>query len=248
VESTDPYINRVHLVIDPEARFSDEETRQLLARAANRQEEADRALPGRHGGSVHTLAVVRAAAENVGIDPLHVEAAAKEILLRRGAAPVRTRAGLPMELRLQRVLPGPVSDAQWERMVAEFRKEFRKSGSTSQFGPVREWISGNEASSMPITVRVEPVEEGTLLTLHQETKTMSDLVYVVGGTFSGVAATFGVIAALTQTVSVALPVFLLAGGLIASAMVWGGYRAWMPRQEKQFRAVLDRSELIARSG
>jgi hypothetical protein len=50
------------------------------------------------------------------------------------------------------VVPGTVSDVQWERMVAEFRQ----SGSTSQFGPVREWVSATEASSMPVTVRLEP--------------------------------------------------------------------------------------------
>jgi hypothetical protein len=234
-------------VIDPQARFSNDETRQILTRAATRQDEAERPQVGTGGGTELTLAAVQAAAREVGIDPLHVEAAAKELVLRRDAAPVRTRAALPVELRVQRVVPDPVSDAQWERMVTEFRQVFRKTGATSQFGPVREWISGNEASSMPVTVRVEPLDEGTLLTLRQATKTMSDMVYAVGGTFSGFAAVFGVIAAVTRGFPAALPAFFLALGLAGSAMVWGGYRAWTPRQERRLHALLDRSELIASS-
>jgi hypothetical protein len=235
-------------VIDPEARFSDEETRRILARAASRQDEVERARLGTRSSTDLTLAAVQAAAREAGIDPLHVEAAAREVVLRRDAAPVKTRAGLPVEMKMQRVIPGDVSDAQWERMVTEFRQTFRKSGATSQFGPVREWISGNEQSSMPITVRIEPVDEGTLLTLLQSSKAMSDIVYAVGGVFGGFAAFLGALAFFSPGFPVALPLVLLCFALVFSVGSWGGYRAWLPRQEKQFRAVLDRSELIARSG
>ncbi len=235
-------------MIDSQARFSDEETRQIIAWAAQRQEDTDRVQLGTGAGL--TFGALQEVARDAGIDPLHVRAAAKDILLRRDAPPIKTRAGLPLELRVQRVVPGSVSDGEWERMVAEFRQTFRKSGSVSQFGAVREWISQNEASNMPITVRLEPVDEGTLVTLHQSTKTMSDLVYAGGGSMLATGAIIGVLAVVTSAPgAVMAPILLFAVlAVLGSLGPWAGCRAWIPRQRERFRAVLDRAELIARAG
>lgn len=232
---------------DPEAHLTDEETRQIIARAADRQEQAER-VPLDSGTGL-TLSTLQEVAREAGIDPLYVDAAAREVLLRREAAPAATRLGLPVELRAQRVIPGSVSDAQWERMVTEFREAFRKSGIVSQFGQVREWVSGNEASGMPVNIRLEPVDRNTLITLQQPTMTASQLVYAVGGGFSVAAALVGVVFAVGDfaPIILLLPILFLILALLGSLGAWAAYRAWMPRQEEQFRALLDRAELIGRT-
>ncbi|HEX2191101.1 MAG TPA: hypothetical protein VHG51_19490 [Longimicrobiaceae bacterium] len=235
-------------MIDPEVEFSDEETRQILAAAAARQEEAEQyRVAGRSG---LTLAALQEVAREAGLDPQHVRAAAGDVLLRRSAPPAETRLGLPLALDARRVVSGTVSDAQWERMVAEFRAAFGKSGMVSQFGAVREWVSGNEAGGMPVRVRLEPVDGDTLVTLHQPTRMVTELVYAVGGTFAGFAALLGTLVAVGEFEPrlVLLPVLLLVLAVLSSLGTWGGYRAWMPRQEERFRTVLDRVELIARAG
>ncbi|MBA2671027.1 MAG: hypothetical protein H0U67_11705, partial [Gemmatimonadetes bacterium] len=198
-------------MIDPQARFSDEEARQILVRAAAQEESAERASAGR-GLSVVALQEI---AREAGLDSLQVEAAAREVLLRRDSLPVRTRLGLPVELGVQRVIPGTVSDAQWESMVAEFRKTFRKSGMASQFGGVREWISANEESQMPVKVRLEPVDESTLITVQQPMNVAPQIIYPVGGGFSAAAVLFGVLAAI-GSFPVSLPVLFLMFALLGS--------------------------------
>jgi hypothetical protein len=228
-------------MIDPEAKFTDEEARQILVRAASREERAERVSTGR-GLNVHALQEI---AREVGLDPLQVEAAAREALLRRESPPVPTWLGIPLEAGLQRVVPGTVSDAGWERMVAEFRRAFRTSGITSQFGGVREWISASEKSDMPVQVRLEPVDESTLVTLQQPMSLVPQMVYAVGGTFSAAAVLFAVLAAI-GSLPLHLSFLFFAMALLGSLGVWGGYRAWLPRREEQLRAVADRVELIAR--
>ena len=236
-------------MIDPGTEFSEEEIRRILARAADREAEAERARPA--AGTGLTLGGLKEAAANAGIDPLHVEAAAREVMLRRDAPPATTRLGLPLELGAQRVIPGPVSDAQWERMVAEFREAFRKTGIVSQFGEVREWVSGNESrEGMPVKVRLEPVDEGTLVTLHQPTGSLSTTTYALGGTFSFFAVLFGALFGLGDFAPgvLTLPVLMALLAVASFAGGWAGGRVWAPRQEERLRAVLDRVELIGRGG
>lgn len=228
-------------MIDPDTRFSDEETRRILARAADREAPA-----AQKPGTGLTLHALQEIARETGIDPRHVEAAAREMVLRRSTAPAPRRLGLPLSLDARRVVPGRVTDAQWERMVAEFRRAFRKSGATSQFGEVREWISENEEGAMPVKVRLEPVDGGTLVTIGQPTTLVPQLVYGLGGGLTGMAAVFGGLAAVAGA-PVGLPLLFLGMAAATAGGVRFGYGAWMPRREKQFEALLDRAELIARA-
>lgn len=233
-------------MIDPQARFSDEETREIISLAASRQEEADRVKLGGSGGL--TLGALEEAARGAGIDPLYVQAAAKDVVLRRGAAPVARRAALRAEVRAQRVVAGSLSDAEWERMVADLRETFGKTGIASQFGEVREWSSGNAPSEMPVTIRFEPLDEGTLITLHQPTMAMSSVLYSVGGTTGGMAALLAILFAMGDFAAsmMFLPLMIAGLGALGTGGAWLGYRAQIQRQEERFRAVLDRAELLAR--
>lgn len=102
---------------------------------------------------------------------------------------------------------------------------------------------------MPVEIRLEPVDEGTLITLHQPTRTVSEMTYAVGGTFASFAALFGVLVGVGDFApgAAVLPIIFLVLAVLSSLGIWGGYRAWMPRQEERFRALLDRTELIARA-
>ena len=233
------------LVIDPTIRFSEEETRQIIARAASRQDESERMRSA--AGTGLTLGMLQDVAREAGIDPLQIAAAASDVLIRRDVRPVKKRLGLPTALGIQRVVPGSVSDSQWERMVADFRRTFGKSGTVSQFGGVREWII--ESGSTALAIRLEPLDENTLITLHQPTAGASEIT-AIGGTFSLIALATGALVAFGsfEPHVALLPAIFGSIAALSSLGIWAGYRIWIPRQEERIRAVLDRAELILRAG
>lgn len=228
-------------------RFSEDDARKILARAAERQEAAERAQLGSGGGV--SLEELQSIADEVGIDPNYVQAAAGELALKRQSSAVDFRMGLPTRLEEVRMLPGSVSDRQWGQMVAVFREAFGRSGMTAEFGDVREWISANIGSEgMPVTVRLEPTEAGTLMTISQSTKTITELGPALGGSFGAIA---GLLAALfavgdfEQKLWV-LPImlFILAMGSVVSVAVSG--RHFVKKRSALFDSVADKVELIGR--
>ncbi len=182
-------------MVDPNTPLSDDEVRDILSRAADRQEQAERAQP--LATRSHTLAEVEAVAEDVGIDREHLRAAAHEILSRRDTPAPPTRLGLPLELTGRRAFPASITDAQWERMVGVLRTEFKRNGISTHFGEAREWVSSNASGdSMPIQVRVESSPAGTAITARQETRSLLLTPAVLGGSFSAMAIVLGVLFAV----------------------------------------------------
>lgn len=233
--------------MDPDARFSEEEIQKILARAAQRQERADSAHDGPHTGL--SLARLQEVAADVGIAPAHVEAAAREVVLHRDKSS-GTVAGLPREVRALRSLPGTIKDAQWERMVAEFRKIFKKNGIPSQFGEVREWISTSEAGeSSPVVVRIEPDGAGGMhLSVQQSIVSVASLALGLGGGFSGVGLLFGILVGMgvLESAAAAFAWFMVALGVLGGGAGWVATLAWSRSQQRAIDQAADRAELIAR--
>jgi hypothetical protein len=228
--------------------FTDEEARQILERAADRQETAERAKI--ESGDV-SLEELKSIASEVGIDPEYVQAAASELVVRDGNAPIGSTLGLPKELRHTRVIPGAVSDAKWEQIVGVFRSTFGLPGIASDFGEVREWISTNSATdNMPLTIRLEPTEEGTLVTFTQPSRAIRQATAGVAGSFSVVVTLLAVLWGFGISNGPAIPLvtglFALAAAGALGAGVIGG-RHWVNRQNAKIEAAADKIDLLARS-
>ncbi len=69
--------------------FSDDEVREIFAAAAERQSEAEDATSISHGG--HSLAELKRIGAEAGLDPTHVEAAARALVRRSEQAPARKK-------------------------------------------------------------------------------------------------------------------------------------------------------------
>ena len=238
------------ITMEPDTRFSEEEVQEILARAARRQDRVDGAQDATQTGL--SLTRLQEVAADVGISPAHIEAAAHEVVLHRKGAGARTLIGLPRELRALRVVPGRVSDAQWERMVAEFRTIFKKKGIPSQFGEVREWISTNETGeTMPVIVRLEPDGAGgTRVSMHQPVASAAVLTLALGGGFSGVGTIFGSLIAtgVLEPAAISFALFMLSVGALSGSTGWLATRAFTRSQQKAIEKAGDRVELILRAG
>jgi len=135
--------------------FSEDEARQIFARAAERQHAAEAK------GEELSLDELKAIGAAAGLDPAHVAAAVAE--LRTGPPPEPAVVqGVDLAPRRVRVLPVPLTDELWAAMVLRLRRTYGTSGVVSEVGPVREWRSG---PSSRLHVVAEPVEGGTRVTI-----------------------------------------------------------------------------------
>ena len=224
-------------------RFSEDEARQIFARAAERQHVADEAPAGL---SLSELQEVGAAA---GLDPAHVAAAVAEVRGGAGApaAPPATFLGVDVEPRAVRVLPGEVTDEVWERMVSRLRQTFGSKGTPTDVGRTREWTSGPNSN---LLVTVEPTDAGARVTLKTSKASGAARNRVVFGLFAAMA----VLAAAVRVVSgdAGDPGFwVFVSVLVATAVglpLLGrqSQARWARRRRGQFHALLDQFELIVR--
>ncbi|MEM6784944.1 MAG: hypothetical protein AAF624_14580 [Bacteroidota bacterium] len=228
-------------------RYSEEEVRAILKRAAERQHRADLSVEARATGlSPRELEQVAAAA---GIDAQHVRAATLEVE-RNGTAPATASpldglVGAPTQVELERVLPGHLDEALWQKLVVELRKTFGMPGTAEQLGTIREWRS-NANPQDHAEIQAEEIDGVVHLSLRR-----SWVNHAVGPT---IAATFaggfglflfliGMLAdKLAKVTPIAAAVLIL--GLVTFAGVRVVYPRWSRGQTERFSGLMDRLERI----
>ncbi|NNF58598.1 MAG: hypothetical protein HKN04_10180 [Rhodothermaceae bacterium] len=230
-------------------RYSDAEVHAIFERAAARQEEARRAEDASRAGlSLEELQRIGAEA---GIDPAHIAAAATSLPADASAsAPSSTFLGMPTALHAERVLPTPVPDETWERIVLELRRMFKKDGISSEVGRIREWTvpSMQGSRDRQVKVTLTPSADGTRVTIDQSMRgavlgfSISSGIYVLVAAFTGALSVFGPPSELPLGVPVMFLVF--AATMFTAMQLWT--RTHAKRQRERFERALDRIELITR--
>lgn len=222
--------------------YSEQEIRDILGQAAERQEAARRAAEGARSGL--TLEELQAVAAEAGIAPEFVAAAAMN--RRPPAAEEQRILGVPATARRSRLIPGGVSDAAWAAFVREARDHFKRRGIAEELGDVREWVGtygGESGGSYAVHLTVQPEGDGTRVTLAQDYKE----ALTVGVALPAILALIGVVGLLMgdRPDGGIVGAWLVALGLAVMAAIglWG--RVQVPRQERRFEAFLDRLELLA---
>jgi len=231
-------------------RFTDDEVKLILARASERQEGESK-----HDGVARnglTLAELRAAASEAGIDPDHVSSAAKELTVRRSQGLPGPLASDANEIAHLRVIQGRVGDAEWDRIVQGLRATFKVTGIISQFGEVREWSSGEAGVRPAVRVRLDPDGDSTAVTIRQDVSSLGKETYALGGAFAGVGAIAGALFQLPGIAGAAPPLGLSYALLVAGLGLLVIGRVTVKKTRKRlneiFRQTLDQIELRAIRG
>ena len=221
-------------------RFTQEEAQRIFARVAERE----RTAPSSGGLSLGEL---EEAAGVAGLDPSLVAGAVAEL----DATPnvERTLGGAPVDVTRHRVVPTPLDDDVWERVVGSARQEFGEPGVAGQVGRLREWslLSGTK-NATATRLLAEPTDEGTRVTLSQSIRRDVLGLTIVQGIQASLAVLFGVLAA----VGVGGPeLWVLASVLLALGTLFAvgtqvGSRVWHRRQSARSERLLDRVDLAAR--
>jgi hypothetical protein len=132
-----------------ERHYNEAEVRRILELATRPTD----AQPAARAQSGMTLAEIQSIAGEVGIDAGAIARAAAS-LDAAAVHPARRSLGIPIEVGHTVHLPRPLTDDEWEQLVAELRSTFRARGNVRVKGNTREWYNGN------LHARVEPGPSG----------------------------------------------------------------------------------------
>lgn len=120
--------------VQRERLYTDREIGELIRLATGRQDQADAA--SQRGLS---LGEVERIASEVGIDPLHVRAAAADLEGVRLSAGRSRLTGGPFVIGHRRIVEGTLSEADWSEIVSELRVRLGGAGRVEQLGGTWEW-------------------------------------------------------------------------------------------------------------
>jgi hypothetical protein len=220
-------------------RYEDDEVREIFERAT-RASEAGRPLPSSGGGL--TLSDLKEIGREVGVEPDRIDEAARALDRHRGALPRRRLLGMPVSVGRVVDLPRPLTDPEWERLVAELRHTFDARGRVDSTGGLREWTNGN------LHAYVEPTDSGHRLRLGT-TKGGAASLTVAG--IGGLALAAIMLAALlsggtARELLGPVVIALLSGAALGSNVF--GLPRWAAERERQMEYIAGRALELVGSG
>jgi hypothetical protein len=158
-------------------QYSDDEVAAIFEQASKTEHPA---LPAPAEGRGMTLAALQDIGREVGISPESIAHAARS-LDQAGRPVARSFLGLPIGVGRTVEFDGPLSDPDWELLVADLRETFEARGVVRYDGPFRQWTNGN------LQALVEPTPNGHRIRL-QTSKGDSRALMMGGLGMLGVAA------------------------------------------------------------
>lgn len=218
-----------------ERRYQEDEIAEIFEAATTARPAPGKALSSRG----LTLAELQEIGREVGLAPEQVARAASAVDARRGAMPRHTQLGMPVGVGRILELPRAPTDAEWNRLVAEFRATFRASGRESSRGDAREWRNGN------LHAFVEPSASGYRLRLGT-TKGDAGAVTATGAGGLGVAAALSALAVFTGAPSADIFMPFLMGLAGSGLLAFNALRLprWASERERQMEYIAERAREI----
>lgn len=200
----------------PERRYSDEEVRRLLERAAEMQPSAGGA-PGAPGLTLRELEEI---AKEAGIDPRALRQAAAELNAHgedEGAGAGRVFAGEPLRIVFERTLPFEASAAGLDGLPPLIEMAVEVPGTTNRGGGSLSWRSDDKVTPRRVRVVVSVRSGSTVVRLEESFGVLTGVSYgVILAPSTG--ASFGIGAALAH----ALAIPALLGAVPLGVAVVGG--------------------------
>jgi len=216
-----------------ERQFSDDEAAAIFARASEAEQSG---LPAAGGGKGLTLAALQEIGREAGISPESIALAARS--MEAVGRPASQRfLGLTIGVGRTVEFDRPISDAEWEGLVADLRTTFQARGVVRYDGPFRQWTNGN------LQVLLEPTPTGHRLRL-QTVKGDSKRLMAAGGAVLGMATAMAITTGLAGSLghggtASGIGVMVLMGASVFAAG-WLRVSGWARQREAQFEEILRR--------
>lgn len=223
-----------------EREYNDEEVAAIFAKAAETEHTSLR-VPAE--GTGLTLAALQEIGREVGVSPESISLAARS-LDQAGRPASRTFMGLPIGVGRTVEFDRPLSEADWERLVADLRDTFEARGTVRYDGPFRQWTNGN------LQALLEPTPNGHRLRL-QTLKGNSRALMLAGIAVLGWATATLIAAALAGNLGTAGSLtgigFMATMGLGMFAAGALRIPGWARRRRTQIEEVTKRLAIASQS-
>lgn len=220
--------------MNAERRYDEEEIDRIFRIAAEARDSTGRGGGSGPGtGSGMTLRELQEIGEEVGISRKLVARAASSLDTGSGRTRMVRTLGAPTGVERSVALVRPVTDTEWERLVARLRRTFRAQGRVEVMGGLKQWSNGN------LQVSLEPGESGYQLRM-QTFK--GNLRPVLSMAFSMVlAALVLVVVSLVAGTAINMlgPALLAAVGVGVGVLTVGGLPGWAERRARQMDEIAD---------
>ncbi|MEO7366512.1 MAG: hypothetical protein ABIZ36_01060 [Gemmatimonadaceae bacterium] len=217
-----------------ERHFSDEEVAAIFEKASEAESLATIA-PGKG----MTLAALQEIGREAGMSPEAIARAAVSLDQTAKVKP-QTLLGLPVAVGQTIEVDRPLSEADWERLVADLRVTFNARGVLRQDGEFRQWTNGN------LQALVEPTPTGFRLRLKTFNANARGLVTMGAGGIAVAAVTSAALAiAGTAGSSGSVGGVALLGMLGAGMLGLGAMQlpSWARRRRAQMEEIVSRASL-----
>lgn len=216
--------------------YSEREMNRILKRARELESKQD-ALPA-YGLTLEELQQI--AAES-GLDPRLVATAANELERRGGRGGFLTQLTGPLSIQQERTLPGELTEAQWEAMVAEIRQSYDAVGTPGKLGQTFEWTFRNPRGQQ-LQVSATPRDGKTHLRVyaHYARSALSFYAPLLSMALA-IGINLSVAADFPAAGGIAFSLALLASLFMVARFAFGHYAA---RQERKANRLLDRLERL----
>ena len=217
----------------PERRFNDDEVAAIFD-LASRSEHSGVPAPAEANGL--TLSALQEIGREAGISAEAIARAAQSLEQRPQLLSQRLM-GLPIGVGRVVEFDRPLSDTDWEELVADLRNTFNARGVVRYDGPFRQWTNGN------LQALLEPTRKGHRLRLQTVKGDARSMMSAGSLVVAGAAAFFIATFAMRGEVDVrtlggiALMAIMGSGLFTAGALRVSG---WARRRGEQFDTLIAR--------
>ncbi len=224
--------------MNPERRYNEEEIAGIFKQAAGAQEAARRHLSDTEG---LTLPELQQIGKEAGITPEFIARAAAAVDRTGSVLPPKRFLGLPISVERTVDLPGPLSDAHWDRLVVDLRETFQAHGTQRREGSLREWRNGN------LRALVEPTDTGYRLRLHTvKGNAMSRLLGGLAACVLGLTLLLSTFSGDLTTLRVMMLSLITVVGAGSLGFTAYGLPRWARERARQMEAIVART--VERAG
>ncbi len=214
----------------PDRRYTDEEARHILARAAEAEAQPNGVDAADQGW---TLDAIQRVGAEAGLDAASIAGAAAALELEKMSPRGRRYLGLPIAVTRSVPLERPLGDDDWRRLVFQLRDTFEAQGREHTDGARREWWNGN------LRVTHEPIGDGAVLALRTRKGDVRGLIqlglWLLVGAVVVSAITYAFPTGDPKVASTATVVGVLGVVLLLLALL--RLPAWAGTRARQFEAL-----------